>query len=53
MESNQNQIFTTSQNEVTDSDGNKDYTESVRRPEHTRKVQWKQHTSGKKQQGTY
>ncbi|XP_044066299.1 immunoglobulin-like and fibronectin type III domain-containing protein 1 [Siniperca chuatsi] len=44
-ELNQIPIFATSQNEVTDSDGNKDSTGSVRCPRHTRKVQGKQHTS--------
>ncbi|XP_070765961.1 immunoglobulin-like and fibronectin type III domain-containing protein 1 [Enoplosus armatus] len=34
------------QNEVTDSDGNKDSTVSIRQPGRTKKVQWKQHASG-------
>ncbi|XP_051280976.1 immunoglobulin-like and fibronectin type III domain-containing protein 1 isoform X2 [Dicentrarchus labrax] len=45
VELNQIQQLSKSQNEVIDSDGNIDYTRSVRRQRHTRRSQRKQHTS--------
>ncbi|XP_040908463.1 immunoglobulin-like and fibronectin type III domain-containing protein 1 [Toxotes jaculatrix] len=45
VELNPIQMFDTSQNEVTDSDGNKSFTGSVKRSGHTRKVHQKHDTS--------
>lgn len=51
VELNQTEMFAT--NQVTDPDGNKNFSGSVRRSKQTKKVQWKDHISGKTQQGSY